>query len=213
MKGTRHHQKKALARGGLVAREDSELESKVKVCEACQWRSRSSGLYEQQKQKSTHGLPEIVSDNGTAFSSTEFGHFMKHNGIRHIRVPLITHLGHTSCHNRSTTSTAPHGRRPRTLWTHVPDIIHRSQRQKTETWIRSGGVLKFQCRSQLSVERNDKEGTLEEKEGGSSPLPAPINKRTLPEIEPDPLAEQERKMKDCEEKRESEDVMKCRRQG
>ena len=34
----------------------------------------------------THGLPEIVvSDNGTAFSSTEFGHFMKHNGIRHIR--------------------------------------------------------------------------------------------------------------------------------
>eukprot|EP00731_Ephydatia_muelleri_P014454 Em0008g174a len=34
----------------------------------------------------THGLPEIVvSDNGTAFSSTEFGCFMKHNGIRHIR--------------------------------------------------------------------------------------------------------------------------------
>ncbi|KAL5459981.1 hypothetical protein EMCRGX_G033385 [Ephydatia muelleri] len=29
-----------------------------------------------------HGLPEIVvSDNGTAFSSTEFGCFMKHNGI------------------------------------------------------------------------------------------------------------------------------------
>eukprot|EP00731_Ephydatia_muelleri_P012870 Em0007g180a len=34
----------------------------------------------------THGLPEIVvSDNGTAFSSTEFGCFVKHNGIRHIR--------------------------------------------------------------------------------------------------------------------------------
>eukprot|EP00731_Ephydatia_muelleri_P031447 Em0022g961a len=33
----------------------------------------------------THGLPEIVvSDNGTAFSSTKFGCFMKHNGIRHI---------------------------------------------------------------------------------------------------------------------------------
>eukprot|EP00731_Ephydatia_muelleri_P031469 Em0022g983a len=31
-----------------------------------------------------HGLPEIVvSDNGAAFSSTEFGCFMKHNGICH----------------------------------------------------------------------------------------------------------------------------------
>ena len=34
----------------------------------------------------THGLPEVlVSDNGTAFSSTEFQEFTKRNSIRHIR--------------------------------------------------------------------------------------------------------------------------------
>ena len=33
----------------------------------------------------THGLQEfVVSDNGTAFTSIEFGMFMKRNGIRHI---------------------------------------------------------------------------------------------------------------------------------
>ena len=132
---------KALARGvvwwpGI----DSELESKVKVCEACQanrksppkaplhpweWPSKpwsrlhidhagpfmgkiflivvdsyskwlevvpvastssQQTIKELRHMFATHGLPEIVvSDNGTAFSSTEFGHFMKHNGIRHIR--------------------------------------------------------------------------------------------------------------------------------
>ena len=34
---------------------------------------------------STHGLPEIlVSDNGSCFTSHEFGQFMRNNGIRHI---------------------------------------------------------------------------------------------------------------------------------
>ena len=34
----------------------------------------------------THGLPEIlVTDNGTAFTSTEFQDFLKANGIRHVR--------------------------------------------------------------------------------------------------------------------------------
>ena len=33
----------------------------------------------------SHGLPEIfVSDNGTAFTSSEFGIFLRQNGIRHI---------------------------------------------------------------------------------------------------------------------------------
>ena len=33
-----------------------------------------------------HGLPEqIVSDNGAPFISDEFNHFMKENGIRHLR--------------------------------------------------------------------------------------------------------------------------------
>ena len=36
---------------------------------------------------SNHGLPDIlVSDNGSAFSSSEFEEFVKHNGFRHIRV-------------------------------------------------------------------------------------------------------------------------------
>ncbi|KAL5491846.1 hypothetical protein EMCRGX_G017211 [Ephydatia muelleri] len=36
---------------------------------------------------STHGLPDIlVSDNGSAFSSSEFEEFVKRNGFRHIRV-------------------------------------------------------------------------------------------------------------------------------
>ena len=36
---------------------------------------------------STHGLPDIlVSDNGSAFSSSEFEEFIKRNGFRHIRV-------------------------------------------------------------------------------------------------------------------------------
>ncbi|XP_038635087.1 uncharacterized protein K02A2.6-like, partial [Scyliorhinus canicula] len=34
----------------------------------------------------THGLPEVlVSDNGTAFTSGEFGKFLKENGVRHIK--------------------------------------------------------------------------------------------------------------------------------
>ena len=34
---------------------------------------------------STHGQPELlVSDNGTAYTSAEFGNFMKRNGIRHV---------------------------------------------------------------------------------------------------------------------------------
>ena len=36
---------------------------------------------------SVHGLPEIVvTDNGTAFTSSEFAKFMKLNGIRHVRM-------------------------------------------------------------------------------------------------------------------------------
>ena len=35
---------------------------------------------------SSQGLPQVlVSDNGTAFTSTEFGDFMKRNGIHHVR--------------------------------------------------------------------------------------------------------------------------------
>ena len=35
----------------------------------------------------THGLPdEIVTDNGTHFTGTEFQRFMTQNGIRHIKV-------------------------------------------------------------------------------------------------------------------------------
>eukprot|EP00731_Ephydatia_muelleri_P019570 Em0012g395a len=139
-----HAQNEGLARGvvwwpGM----DSELESKVNECEACQanrksppkvplhpweWPSKPwSRLYidhagpflgkiflivvdayskwlevvpvvstssqqtirELRHLFATHGLPEIVvSDNGTAFSSTEFGCFMKHNGIRPIRPPV-----------------------------------------------------------------------------------------------------------------------------
>ena len=34
----------------------------------------------------THGLPEVlVSDNGTAFTSTEFQTFVKRNGFRHVK--------------------------------------------------------------------------------------------------------------------------------
>ena len=33
----------------------------------------------------SHGLPEIlISDNGTAFTSSEFGIFLRQNGIRHL---------------------------------------------------------------------------------------------------------------------------------
>ena len=42
---------------------------------------------------STHGLPDIlVSDNGSAFSSSEFEEFVKRNGFRHIRVAPFTQL-------------------------------------------------------------------------------------------------------------------------
>ena len=131
---------KALARGVVWwSGMDSELESKVNECEACQanrksppkaplhpweWPSKpwshlhidhagpflgeiflivvdayskwlevvpavstssQQTIREFRHLFATHGLPEIVvSDNGTAFSSTEFGCFMKHNGIRHI---------------------------------------------------------------------------------------------------------------------------------
>ena len=35
---------------------------------------------------SIHGLPEVlVTDNGTAFTSTEFAEFMKRNGVRHVK--------------------------------------------------------------------------------------------------------------------------------
>ena len=35
----------------------------------------------------THGLPdEIVTDNGTHFTGTEFQRFMAQNGIRHIKI-------------------------------------------------------------------------------------------------------------------------------
>ena len=36
------------------------------------------------KQKSGNGLLEIVSDNGTPFTSSDFQEFMQHNGIRHV---------------------------------------------------------------------------------------------------------------------------------
>eukprot|EP00731_Ephydatia_muelleri_P003073 Em0001g3073a len=285
---------KALARGvvwwpGI----DSELESKVKVCEACQanrksppkaplhpweWPSKpwsrlhidhagpfmgkiflimvdsyskwlevvpvastssQQTIKELRHMFATHGLPEIVvSDNGTAFSSTEFGHFMKHNGIRHIGVPLITHLvmGQPPAQLLM-------GRRPRTLLDlMVPDItsqVHRSQeRQKTThdhgvkprsfmvgdvvyvknfrvppKWIpgviiAQTGPLLYAVRLDTGVEvkrhvdhvRFQEHGLpLEEKESGiegdgtDAALPAPINQEdTASEIEPDPLAEQER---------------------
>ena len=46
----------------------------------------STTIDELRKMFATHGLPEVlVSDNGPAFSSTEFQEFMKRNSIRHIR--------------------------------------------------------------------------------------------------------------------------------
>ena len=40
------------------------------------------------KSFATLGLPEVVvSDNATAFTSSEFAEFLKRNGIRHIRTP------------------------------------------------------------------------------------------------------------------------------
>ena len=41
----------------------------------------------------THGLPEVlVSDNGTAFTSTEFQTFVKRNGFRHVKTARTTQL-------------------------------------------------------------------------------------------------------------------------
>ena len=41
-----------------------------------------------QKSFATLGLPEaVVSDNATAFTSSEFTEFLKRNGIRHVRTP------------------------------------------------------------------------------------------------------------------------------
>ncbi|KAL5515075.1 hypothetical protein EMCRGX_G000193 [Ephydatia muelleri] len=60
---------------------DAELEAKVKSCEACQQAIRVL-----RQVFSCHGLPEVlVSDNGTAFTSTEFQTFVQRNGFRHIR--------------------------------------------------------------------------------------------------------------------------------
>ena len=40
------------------------------------------------KSFATFGLPEVVvSDNATSFTSEEFEHFLKRNGVRHIRTP------------------------------------------------------------------------------------------------------------------------------
>ncbi|KAL5516533.1 hypothetical protein EMCRGX_G001893 [Ephydatia muelleri] len=55
---------------------DAELKAKVK----------SSGHSSAPTVFSCHGLPEVlVSDNGTAFTSTEFQTFVQRNGFRHIR--------------------------------------------------------------------------------------------------------------------------------
>ena len=46
----------------------------------------SSTIQELRSVFATHGLPEIiVSDNGTAFTSSEFQEFTSKNGIRHIK--------------------------------------------------------------------------------------------------------------------------------
>eukprot|EP00731_Ephydatia_muelleri_P018998 Em0011g1038a len=168
----------------------------------------------------THGLPEIVvSDNGTAFSSTEFGHFMKHNGIRHIRCapyhPSSNGLAERAVQTfkeamRKTEGQPPAqllmGRRPRTLLDlMVPDIssqVHRSQeRQKTAhdhgVKPRSFMVGDVVYVKNFRVPPKWIPGVIIAQTGPLSYAvrldTAPINQEdTASEMEPDPLAEQER---------------------
>eukprot|EP00731_Ephydatia_muelleri_P017649 Em0010g747a len=205
---------KALARGvvwwpGI----DSELESKVKVCEACQANRKSPP-------KAPLHPWEWPSKPWSRLHIDHAGPFMgqppaqllmgrRPRTLLDLMVPDITSQVHRSQERQKTAH--DHGVKPRSFM--VGDVVYVKNFRVPPKWIpgviiAQTGPLSYAVRLDTGVEvkrhvdhvRFQEHGLpLEEKESGiegdgtDAALPAPINQEdTASEIEPDPLAEQER---------------------